>query len=241
MSPGLSGVAPAQGVVEQLARPDPLVAGVPDGVPLQAGHGDDPLRLPLAVAALDHALEGLERVEAEDLEVAPRGDQRLLPGPARAGPRASGSRQVTGRLEPAISGTSCAWPGRPSPGLGPAVREVLVDEDRDAPARRPEDVEHLAEEPPAGVELLELLVERVVAVLGDQQHAVDRELAGAQGQRIGDRRAEPDAVLRRLGPAQVGRVGDLLDEQAGDLEVGPVQRPSRPSWTAKPSRNRPTM
>ena len=65
-------------------------------------------------------------------------------------------------------------------GLGPAVGEVLVDEHRHAPPRGPEDVEDLAEVLAAGVELLELGVERVVAVLGDQQDGVDRELAGAR-------------------------------------------------------------
>ena len=59
-------------------------------------------------------------------------------------------------------------------------------------------------------------------MLGDQQHGVDGELAGAQGQRIGDRRAQADAMLPCLGPAQVGGLGRLLDEQAGDLEGGLV-------------------
>ena len=145
-----------------------------------------------------------------------------------SGISSAGSRQVTGRLDPAISGTFWAlarsticWR------LDPAVREVLVDEDRHRPARGPEDVEHLAEEPAARIELLELVVIGILAVLGDQQDGVDGQLARAQGQRVGDRRAEPDPVLLRLGPAQVGRRRGLLDEQAGDLERRPVEASGR--------------
>ena len=47
---------------------------------------------------------------------------------------------------------------------------------------------------------------------------------------VGDRRAQPHPVLLRLGPAEVGGVGDLLDVQAGDLEGGDVEvGPERPA------------
>ena len=42
------------------------------------------------------------------------------------------------------------------------------------------------EEPPPGVELLALLVVGVVAVLGDDQHAVHRDRVAAEGQCLGD-------------------------------------------------------
>ena len=54
-------------------------------------------------------------------------------------------------------------------------------------ARGVNDVEHLADVVPAGIELLQLGVERVIAVFGDQRHSVHHELAAAQGERIGDR------------------------------------------------------
>ena len=71
----------------------------------------------------------------------------------------------------------------------------------------PEDVEHFAEVLAPRVELLELLVVGILAVLGDQQDGVDGQLAGAEGQGIGDRRAEADPMPLALAPAQVGRRG----------------------------------
>ena len=87
----------------------------------------DSLGLALRLRALDDALKGFQRVEAEDLEVAARGDEDVL-GVA-AGFRGGGSLHVTGRLEPAISGTlrgrawSTIWLR-----FGTAERQVFVDE-----------------------------------------------------------------------------------------------------------------
>ena len=108
--------------------------------------------------------------------------------------------------------------------LDPAVGEMLVDEDRHRTARRPEDLEHLAKEPPARIELLELLVVGIVAVLGDQEDRVDGELARAERERIGDRRAQRGSRAASPWPGPGRSFGRrLLDEQAGDLERRLVQ------------------
>ena len=58
---------------------------------------------------------------------------------------------------------------------------------------------------PAGIEFLQLLVEGILAMLGDQQNAVDGELAGAQGEGVGNRGAQTDVFRRGVSPAQIGR------------------------------------
>ena len=102
---GVDGVAAAQGVAQQLPRPDALVSGPPDGIAFQVGDRLDALGLALAVAPLCHALKGFQGVEAEDLEVAARGDEDVRDRAAQGG------SHVTGRLEPAMSGTfrARAW------------------------------------------------------------------------------------------------------------------------------------
>ena len=201
----VDGVAAAQGVVQEIPRPGALVAGLPDGVAFQVGHGGDALRLAAAVAALGDALERLQRVEAEDLQVAPRGDQHLVELPAQGDlqlRQPPGHRQArAGHQRDLLRRRGLDHVGR----LGPAVGEMLVDEDRHRAARGPEDVEHLAEVPAPRVELLELLVVGILAVLGDQQDGVDGQLAGAERQGVGDRRAEADPMPLGLGTAQVGR------------------------------------
>ena len=59
------------------------------------------------------------------------------------------------------------------------------------------DLHHLLEEFIAGIQLLLLLVVRIVAVLADQHHAIDREFSGSQRQRIRDRFAHRHAVCFR--------------------------------------------
>ena len=175
-------------------------------------------------------------MKAEDLEVAARGDEDVLelaaqgdlqrrqpPGDRQA--RAGHERDVQARGRSTICWASARLYDR-----------CLSMKTGTGAARGADDVEHLAEVTPAGVELLELGVERVIAVLGDQQHGVDGELAGAQGQRIGDRRAQPHAMLPCLGPAQVGGLGRLLDVQAGDLEGGLVRSPRKAVASSRPDR-----
>ena len=81
---------------------------------------------------------------------------------------------------------------------------------------RPEarnDVEHLAEVLPAGIELLELGVERIIAVLGDQRARRRPRACRAQGEGVGDRRAQPHAVLRlALARPRSVASGSLLDD-----------------------------
>ena len=55
-------------------------------------------------------------------------------------------------------------------------------------------LEHFAKELTTRIELLQLLVVGIVAVLGDQQNAVDGKLAGSEGQGIGNRGAQPDVM-----------------------------------------------
>ena len=55
-------------------------------------------------------------------------------------------------------------------------------------------------------------------MLGDQKDRVDGDLAGAQGERIGNRRAQPNLLSSRVRPAEIRRGQYLLGEQAGDLE-----------------------
>ena len=90
-------------------------------------------------------------------------------------------------------------------------------------ARGADDFEHFPKELPAWVELLQLLVVGILAVLGDQQNRVDGELAGSESEGIGDRGAQPNVMLCGMGPAEIGRGRNLLDEQAGDLERRLVQ------------------
>ena len=78
ISPGFTRVASAQRVLEQRPRPHALVARLPDGVAFQASDGGHTLRLAAALPALDHALERLQGVEAEDLQIAPRRHHHIL-------------------------------------------------------------------------------------------------------------------------------------------------------------------
>ena len=90
-------------------------------------------------------------------------------------------------------------------GLGAAVRQVLIDEDRHGRAGGADDVEHLAKEFAARVELLQFFVEGVFTVLGDQENAVDGELAGAACERIGDGGALAHVTFHGVCAAEVGR------------------------------------
>ena len=73
-------------------------------------------------------------------------------------------------------------------------------------------------------------------MLADQQHAIDRELAGAERQRVLDRVREAEAVLLRQFAAEVV-LAYLLDVA--------LATPNSGKWCSSPfmypSRNRPAM
>ena len=104
-------------------------------------------------------------------------------------------------------------------GLGEAVREVLVVEDRNGPAIGLENVDHLPEELVARVENLPLLVVRIVAVLADDQDPIDGELRASATQGLGDCRVHLEAEAPgSLGALIVG--GLLVHVERRDLERG---------------------
>ena len=84
--------------------------------------------------------------------------------------------------------------------LGPVRREMLVVEDGDAAAARLEDLDDLLEELIPRIERLPLVVLRIVPMLADDDDAIDGELRGPQGQRLGDGRHDRHAMP--LGPAR---------------------------------------
>ena len=60
-------------------------------------------------------------------------------------------------------------------------------------------------------------------MLGDQQDRIDGKLASPEGERIGNRGAQPDVMPFGVGPAEIVRGRHLFGEQAGDLERRLVQ------------------
>ena len=89
------------------------------------------------------------------------------------------------------------------------------------PPRVPEGLDDLGEEPATGVELLPLGIDRVIAVLADQEDAVNAELRSAQRHRPRGRAEQGDAVASGHAPADI-TPGELLNRQAHDLAVGSV-------------------
>ena len=58
-------------------------------------------------------------------------------------------------------------------------------------------------------------------MLHDEEYAVDRKLAGAKRERIGNRRTMTDAMCLRDALAQVA-FANLIDKDGGDLGIGEV-------------------
>ena len=79
--------------------------------------------------------------------------------------------------------------------LQPAVGKMLVAEDRDALAGRPKDIGNLEEQLIAGIKMLALLVPGIVAMLADQQYAIDGKPLAAKRQGFPDRGIDRDMVL----------------------------------------------
>ncbi|HCL28832.1 MAG TPA: hypothetical protein DIC52_10385 [Candidatus Latescibacteria bacterium] len=71
--------------------------------------------------------------------------------------------------------------------MGPAIRQVLVVEDRHRTMATLEGVGDLQEQLEARIQLLLFVVDFVVTEFGDKEHAVHGEFVGAEGQRLVDR------------------------------------------------------
>ena len=80
----------------------------------------------------------------------------------------------------------------------------------------PEDADDVVHEAVARIELLVSDVGRVVAVLADEQHAVDVEFAAAEREGLADAGDCPDAPAPGKAVADVGVVF-LLDEEGSDV------------------------
>ena len=95
---------------------------------------------------------------------------------------------MTGKLEPAMSGTFrlLAWSTICCASARLYERCLSMKTGTAAPDDF-EDFEHFAKEPPARIELLELFVVGILAMLGDQEDGIDGQLAGSQGESIGNR------------------------------------------------------
>ena len=104
-------------------------------------------------------------------------------------------------------------------GVLPDRSQVLVGVDGHHTAQSFEGPRDRLEEPAARVEVLPLVVPGILAVLADAQHAVNRDPARAQRDRLLDRGDDRDLVLRRQPPAQVA-LGRLVEVQGGQLQRG---------------------
>ena len=194
--------------------------GLPETV---AAVGLQPAHPGLAAgAALDHALEGLEGVEVVAVDAAVTDAHRLLdPGAYRhvdgGGAPGHGQGGAGHEREVELPG-QVVHPSRPLP----LPRQVLVVEDGGGLPRGAEDVDDLHEELVARVEVLVLLVRLVLAVLADQEDAVDGQVVRAQGQGLGDGRAQ--LHLREALDAILGEValGALVDVEGDDIHLGAV-------------------
>jgi hypothetical protein len=97
---------------------------------------------------------------------------------------------------------------------------VFVAKHRHDAAARLEHLHDLAEQPPLGVDGLPRVRFGVVAVLGHQQHAVDRQLVAAQRERLGHGVVNGNAVL--LGqPAADIAVGHLVGVERDEFQLRP--------------------
>ena len=181
-----------------------------------------------ASAAFGHALGGFEAVKvvAVDAAVADadaldqRGavrhvDRRQPPGDRQ---RRAGQERKAEPLR-VVDHLRAAVPGR---------REMLVVEDRHAAAARLEDLDDLLEELVARVERLALLVSRIVAVLADDDDAIDGQAPAAERQGLGDRRVELQVVpLRRArGPGRLRGIDRCRRDATSTSGAMPVAVPA---------------
>ena len=100
--------------------------------------------------------------------------------------------------------------------LRPVVGEMLIVEHRNRASRAPEHLDGLLHEAVAWIEFLILDVGRIVAMLSDQKHSVDRQLAASQRKRLFNRGDNREPVPLREPPPDVGIVF-LFDKQRDDI------------------------
>jgi hypothetical protein len=74
---------------------------------------------------------------------------------------------------------------------------MLVAEHRYCPATSAEHVYHLLEQLVPRIQLLTSVIDRVVSVFADKKYGIHRKLSGTKGKRFGDRRYDPESMLRR--------------------------------------------
>ena len=129
-----------------------------------------------------------------------------------------GRRRAKGNAEPAN------FPGRVDHFLGPrpVPGEVLVVEDRRGAVAVTKDIDDLLKILVAGIEDLSFFVLREGAVLGDQQHAVDRQAVGAAGEGLGDGGVAFQLPVATHPFAAQVVVSHLFDIQGDDLHGRPV-------------------
>ena len=100
----VAGVAAADSVLEQFPGPDTIVASSPDIVALQARDGENALGL--AVLLRRSTMHwSVSRAWKPKISRSPRETTRTSLKVRSRGISSAGSRQVTGKLDPAISGT----------------------------------------------------------------------------------------------------------------------------------------
>src|SRR6266568_1055056 len=95
---------------------------------------------------------------------------------------------------------------------------MFVVEDRHGTLGAFEDLANLREEAPPRVEDLAALVGRVLAVLADTEHALDREFLAAAADRPIDSVVDREAVLLRQVAAHVAG-GELVAIECDELQV----------------------
>ena len=213
-------VAAAEAGREELGRPQTVGVGLPEIV---AAISLEPFDTRLAAfAPFDHGLDGLQRVDIaavvpaaghahrlRDLSAQRHVDRGHAPGDRQRRAGHKGKAQFHG---------SIVHLARPIP----VPRQVLVVEYRGRFAGGAEDCGHLLEEFVARVELLPFGIVGIVAVLGDEQHAVDGEVVAAQGQRVGDGGVDVElGEARGALAAQISLV-HLIDVERDQIHLGAV-------------------
>ncbi len=150
---------------------------------------------------------------------------------ASAGISTDGIRHVTGRLDPAMKGKPMlAAVSTISRALAQSQDRCLSFQTGVVRPSAPKHVDRLFEEFVAGIKGLPFFVSRVVAMLADDQHAIDGQLVAARAERLGDRGIDRQ-LLESRGPfaAQVP-LGELIDIQRHQVH----RRTVVPRFPAKP-------
>lgn len=213
-----------EGRIEQGGIHPPFLDRGPRGIRAQ---GDDVRDPGLATrATLDVSLQSFQAVEAIALERPPSqkhgGVHPRSERPLRADGHAPRQRDRRPRTVPhaeALRG------GDHLLGIPSRIGQALVVEDRDVSARRGHRGDRGVEEASPRIHLLPVLVQLEVAVLTDDDDAVDADPdVTAGGERFTDREAAVDAMALQERQADVLALhaSDLFEVHRHDLQVGVV-------------------